>query len=256
MATFTIPLCEVVETLYGTDPDELEYEQTYESVTFDGVTYGKLPVLPQYESINLAYYPLFDDGYRKILNGKILDHYWNQEIGTETIENFLLILRTTMDQIMPMYNQLYESQRLEFNPLHTMDIQSETSSTSEGTDSVNANNATETKTSSGSRATNLNFPQTALAANADYASSAVDSNSDSDVDASSVQDSTSTSNSENSSDSHVTGYQGIPANLIMAYRASLINIDMMILDELKDCFMLLHNNGDEYFASESRYGWY
>lgn len=256
MATFTMPLCEVVETLYGTSSDENEYEQTYESITFDGVTYGKLPVLPQYESINLAYYPLFDDDYRKILNGKILDEYWNQEIGTETIENFLLILKKKMDQIMPMYNQLYESERLEFNPLHTMDIQSETSSTGEESETATANNATDTKSNSGSRATNLNFPQTALAGDADYATSAVDSNSDSDVEASSVQDSNSTSNSENSSDSHVTGYQGIPANLIMAYRASLINIDMMILDDIKDCFMLLHNNGDEYFASESRYGWY
>lgn len=256
MGTFTIPLNEVVETLYGTSPDENDYEQPYESVTYGGITYGKLPVLPQYESIGLAYYPIFAEGYRKILNGKILDEYWNQEIGVETIELFTQTIRKKMDQVMPYYNSLYESTQLEFDPLRTMDIQSVTSNTIEGTEVASANNETETKSTSGSRATNLNFPQTALAGDADYATSAVDSNSNSDVDGTSVQESNSTSNSESNSDSHVTGYQGIPANLITAYRNTLINIDLMIIDEIKDCFMLLHNNGDEYFASESRYGWY
>lgn len=256
MATFTMQLKEVVETLYGTSPDEDEYEQVYEPVTYGGITYGKLPVLPEYDSINLSYYPIFAEGYRKILNGKILDEYWNQEIGTETIENFLLIIRKKMDQIMPFYNEMYESTQIQYDPMRTMDIHSVGTNVTEGTESVQANNETETTTTSGSRATNLNFPQTALAANADYATSAVDSNSKSDVDGTSVQESDSTSNTESNSDSHVTGYQGIPANLITAYRSTLINIDMMILDEIKDCFMLLNNNGDEYFAFESRFGWY
>jgi hypothetical protein len=256
MATFTMPLYEVIETLYGTSSDENEYEQVYESVTYGDITYGKLPVLPQYESINLAYYPIFAEGYRKILNGKIIDEYYNQEIGTETIENFLLILRKKMDQVMPYFNELYLSTQLDFDPLKTMDIQSVGTNTTEGTESATAINETNSTTSSGSRATNLTFPQTALAGNADYATSAVDSNSNSGVEGSSQQENESTTNSESNSDSHVTGYQGIPANLVMAYRNTLINIDMMILDEIKDCFMMLNNNGDEYFATESRYGWY
>lgn len=256
MATFTIPLKEVVEILYGTSMDEDDYEQEYGAITYGGITYGKLPILSDYTALNLAYYPIFAEGYRPILNGKILDEYWNQEIGTESIENFLLILRKKMDQIMPYFNELYESKQLEYDPLKTMDIQSVGTSTTEGTETATANNTTDTTTKSGSRATNLNFPQTALADNADYATSAVDSNSSSDVDGTSVQESDSTSNSENTSDSHVTGYQGIPANLITAYRNTLINIDLMIIEEIKDCFMLLHNNGDEYFATESRYGWY
>lgn len=256
MATFTIKLKDVIEELYGTSPDPDDWEQPYEAVTFAGSTYGKLPVLPDYEKINLAYYPLFNEGYRKILNGKIIDEYFNQEISTETIDNFLLIIRKKMDQIMPYFNELYLSKQLEFDPLKTMDIHSVGTSIMEGNETVNGTNTTESDTKSGSRATNLNFPQTALAGNADYATSAVDSTSSSDVDATSTQDSSSASTSENSSDNHVTGYQGNISNLVMAYRATLINIDTMVISELSDCFMLLHNNGDEYFASESRYGWY
>ena len=256
MATFTMQLKEVIDSLYNPSTDEDDFVQEYAPLTYSGVTYGRLPILPEYGSLGLAYYPIYAEGYRKILNGKIIDEYYNQEIGTETIDNFVLILRKKMDQIMPYYNELYKSQQLEFDPLLTMDIHSVGENKVEGTETVEATNVSESDTAAKARSTNLNFPQTALAGNADYATSAVDSNSDSEVDATSKQDSDSASNTEANSDTRVTGYQGITSNLIVAYRNSLINIDTMVIDEIKDCFMLLHNNGDEYFASESRYGWW
>jgi hypothetical protein len=252
MATFTMQLKEVIEQLYSTSPDE-DFLMPYAPLTYKEVTYGKLPKLPQYNDIGLAYYPIFNEKYRDILNGKIIDEYYNQEIGTETIDNFTLILRKKMDQIMPYYNQLYLSQELEFDPLLTMDIHSVGVNAVEGTETANATNVAETKTIAKSRATNLNFPQTALAGDADYATSAVDSNSDSDADATSNQDSNSESKTDSNSDTRVTGYQGITSNLILAYRNSLINIDTMVIDEIKDCFMMLHNNGDSYSANN--YGW-
>jgi hypothetical protein len=255
MATFTMQLKDVIEHLYGTSPDPDEFEQQYTSVTYKETTYGRLPTFPSgWDKIGLSYYPVFNEGYRPIINGKIIDEYYNQEICTETIDNFLLILRKKMDQIMPYYNQLYLSQELEFDPLLTMDIHSVGTNTGEGTETVHADNTAETQTKANSRATNLNFPQTALAGNADYATSAVDSNSDSDVDATSNQDSNSASTTENNSDNHVTGYQGITSNLIIAYRNALLNIDTMILDEVKDCFMQLHNSGDSY-TPVNYYGW-
>jgi hypothetical protein len=241
-------LKQVIDTVYNIDA------QPYEPLTYNNVTYGKLPTLPEYDTIGLAYYPIFHESYRKILNGKIIDEYYNQEIGTESIDNFILILRKKMDQIMPYYNQLYVSQELEFDPLLTMDIHSVGKNVAEGVEVAHSENVSDTTSKSGSRATNLNFPQTALASNADYATSAVDSNSESDVDATSNQDTNATTNNEMNSDNHVTGYQGITSNLILAYRNSLINIDTMVLDEIKDCFMMLHNNGDTY-THENYYGW-
>lgn len=254
MATFTMQLKDVIETLYGESMDPDDFEQSYEALTFNGVTYGKLPVLPQYDDLGLGYYPIFNENYRKILNGKIIDEYYNEEIGTETIENFIRILRKKMDQIMPLYNQLYESMNIEYGPLNTMDIHSVSTSDMEGEDNVNGSTVLDSKTKTGSRVVGSDFPQTMLAGDADYASSGSDVNSDVDTDSTTTTDNTSTNKSQSNSDNRVTGYQGIASDLVMRYRSSLINIDTMIIDDVKDCFMLLHNNGDEYFATES-YGW-
>lgn len=252
MASFTLQLWQVIDSLYSHSTDEDRFDMEYDSFTFGSDTWGKLPKLPEYNTINLAYYPIFDEAYRPILNGLIIDEYYNQEICTETIDNWLLIIRKKMDQIMPYYNQLFASERLTFDPLITMDINSATSSTTEGTESGESTSNTETDSKSAARAVNSSFPQTALAGNADYATAASDTNSSSEVDASATQNNTGQSNTESSSDSHVTGYQGNVSNLIAAYRNILISINQMILADLSDCFMLLHNNGDEYFAP--RYG--
>lgn len=46
---------------------------------------------------------------RDELNKKILNHYRFYEIGSETIGRFLYNLETTLNEIMPYYNQLYKS---------------------------------------------------------------------------------------------------------------------------------------------------
>lgn len=62
-------------------------------------------------------YPIFDEEYRPVLEHKILRHFYTREIGQETVGLFKLKLDTMMNDIMPYYNQLYESTLLEFNPL-------------------------------------------------------------------------------------------------------------------------------------------
>lgn len=257
MATFTMYFKDVIEALYGVDydPDESEqaFEQEYESVTFNGVTYGKLPVLPNYIPVGLGTYPIFNEGYRKILNGKIIDEYYNREIGTETIDNFTLILRKKMDQIMPYYNAMYESTMIDYDALDSMRIHSVGQSHIEGSENATAENDTETKTKSGGRVVGSDFPQTMLAGNADYARTGTDSNSSSEVDSSGSQSNESASNTDSNNENLVTGYQGAASDLIVKYRNSIINVDTMILQEIEDCFMLVLNNGDEYFARNSFY---
>lgn len=62
-------------------------------------------------------YPIFDENYRSILETKILKHFYTREIGFETVGLWLLKLNQKMCEIMPYYNQFYESQKLTFNPL-------------------------------------------------------------------------------------------------------------------------------------------
>lgn len=68
---------------------------------------------------NLDNYPIFDENYRKILNQKIINHYWFREIGQETPDRFNWMLAVKMDEIMPYYNQLYASQLIDFDPLES-----------------------------------------------------------------------------------------------------------------------------------------
>lgn len=68
-------------------------------------------------NLELNKYPIFDEAYREVLNKKIVDEYYFREIGVETPARFKHHLNHTMDMIMPYYNQLYESELLEIDPL-------------------------------------------------------------------------------------------------------------------------------------------
>lgn len=64
----------------------------------------------------------FDEEYREVICKKILKHYYMREIGAETVGLWQLWLNTKLEEIMPYYNQLYESALIEFNPLHNIDL--------------------------------------------------------------------------------------------------------------------------------------
>lgn len=64
-------------------------------------------------------YPIWSEDYRNILNQKIIDHYMFREIGQETPDRFNFFLSRKMNEIMPYYNQMYESQLIEFDPMAT-----------------------------------------------------------------------------------------------------------------------------------------
>ena len=67
-------------------------------------------------------FPIFDDGYRGVLERKILKHFYTREIGEETVGLWKLRLDTRLNEIMPYYNKLYKSELLEFNPLYTVNL--------------------------------------------------------------------------------------------------------------------------------------
>ena len=67
-------------------------------------------------------FPIFDEAYRNVLCKKILKHYYTREICEETVGLWKFRLDTRMNEIMPYYNKLYQSELLEFNPLYDVDI--------------------------------------------------------------------------------------------------------------------------------------
>ena len=238
-------------------------------------------VLKHTDDIGLDSYPIFDPSYRDGLNSKIIDHYWNEEIGHETVSMFRHAMRRKMNEIMPYYNKMYESERHEYDPLSTVDMHTVTgevgtsidNSTSSGsttdnsvtdtTENVGTTNNTTSDTTS--RTVSSETPQTMLSGDADYASSASDSTSHSTGDGSSDTDTTgkatvdaegtsedsrySTGETTRDEDVKRTGRDGIlGSEAIMKYRQALINVDLMVIDELKDLFMLIWGNGDEYHS--------
>lgn len=242
MATFTMPLKEVIEFTDGTI--------NYETVEFEGIYYH-LPVMSG-GNIGLNHYPIFDEGYRNILTGKIIDRFWNREIGMETIDDFHLAMRRRMNEIMPFYNKLYESERIEYTALSTMDVRTESTNTATSHEEGEATATNNSESDSESRAVNSTTPQTMLAGNKDYASGASDVNSWSGVENTSEQNNVADSSTVGTGDSRTSGYQGVASDLIMRYRDSLLNVDLMVLRDLEDCFMSVLNNGDAYTQN----GWY
>lgn len=67
-------------------------------------------------------FPIFDETYRPILEKKILKHYYTREICCETVGLWKHYLDMKMNEIMPYYNQLYNSTLIEFNPLYDVDL--------------------------------------------------------------------------------------------------------------------------------------
>lgn len=65
-------------------------------------------------------YPIFSESYREVLENKILMHFFHREIGLETYGHWKFELRAKMNEVMPYYNKLYESELIEINPIANM----------------------------------------------------------------------------------------------------------------------------------------
>jgi hypothetical protein len=193
-----------------------------------------------------------DAAHRDVLNGMIVDRFMNREIGQETIEMHKLAMRRKMNEIMPYFNQLFASSQLIFDPLKTVDLSTNSTTNTLQTNTNEATSTGEQNTNSASRSVNSETPQTMLQGNADYATSAADANAQGVSTTAANDNSTQTANAENEVDTTVSGYQAAPSDLIMRYRESLINIELMIINELEDLFMLVWDNGDSY-SNENSY---
>ena len=63
----------------------------------------------------------FDEETKARLLPKILIHYYQREIGFETVGLWKLKLNQKMREILPYYNQLYASEKLVYDPLQNVD---------------------------------------------------------------------------------------------------------------------------------------
>jgi hypothetical protein len=201
-------------------------------------------------NIGLSTYPIFDEAYREALNDKIIRHYYLREIGHETISIFIYQMETKMREIMPLWNQHYKLSLLEVDPLSTVSIKSLTTMDSTAT----STGTSESDSGSGakSRAVASETPQTQLSPNQDYASAIQDNVSDTTATSKATEDSSNSQQGTN--DNTMSGYQGHAPELILRARQALVNVDMMVIDDLKELFMLIWQNNDEFTANYYPFG--
>lgn len=213
--------------------------------------------------LGLKDYPIFDESYREQLNNKIIQHYYFREIGFETEALFKNRLNQKMNELMPYYNQMYESSKLKIDPLSTIDLEEvfsrKSKTTGEGTSSTsgtgnNTNNFNSTDTTDYGKISKFSdiaqaqtTPNEIL--NDKYLTSATvddgqDKNTNTGTNTSQTESTTSgTSTDERNLDEDTTltrkGNNGTASEseLLNMYRETFLNIDMMIIDDLDELFL-------------------
>lgn len=98
-------------------------------------------------------FPIFSEDYRKTLEHHILQHFYTREIAFQTVGRWKLGLQQKLNDIMPYYNKLYESQELDVDPFNNIDV-TETSESSGNTTSKNNTTRNGTSVTTGSSETN------------------------------------------------------------------------------------------------------
>ena len=203
--------------------------------------------------LSAQYYPIFDENYRTKLNEKIVAHY------------ALFYLGRTMREQMDYFNQLYVSAQRKFDPFVTSDIRQEMDSTStnessgksSGTQSneSTANSTSDTTADNSSMTFNSEFPQTRIDDFRKYATTASQTDSTGNTHTSTQQDSTATATSTSNTDyahssdkgnsvSHTLGTSGSQSQLLLDWRNTMLNIDMMVINSLENLFMGMWGSGD------------
>lgn len=200
--------------------------------------------------------PFFDEAYRSVLCSKILKHYYMREICCETVGIWTLWMNTRLEEIMPYYNQLYESAKIEFNPMHDVDLTREHKRTENETASGNrdtnitTNGTTNRTTNSDENKKDLysDTPQGALTGveNETYLTNARKITDNAEVNnteknASDCSDKEETTSNVDTTEDYLetlVGKQGTESfsSLLNKYRETFLNIDMMVIDEFSDLF--------------------
>lgn len=192
-------------------------------------------------------YPIFNEAYRPILETKILRHFYTREIGYETYGLWKLHLDAKLNEIMPYYNKLYESELLEFDPLSNVNKTIDHKGNGNRTDNGSGSSNSEDKINRWDLYSDT--PQGGISG-IEAAYDGVDDNAYL-TNARNIRDngskrSTNTTNTNRADFNNnwiekVTGKDGTESysELLIKYRNALLNIDMQIIGELNELFFML-----------------
>lgn len=214
-------------------------------------------------------YPFFNQEHRELWECKFLKHFYMREIAHETFGMFQLRLSTRLNELMPYYNRMYESELLQFNPFDTVNTERKIESTATAEDrktgssvgrsggqsqSIGSENGCG-KSNSKNKDKYSDTPQESLTnvENGTYLTNyRVDENEAETTDStnSNTSNSSLTENVVNATESRFNENDGKTtekfsgknsgesySKLLMEYRQTFLNIDLMLIEELDSLFM-------------------
>ena len=208
-------------------------------------------------------FPIFDENYRNVLCTKIIKHFYTREIGCETVALWKLWLNVKMNEIMPYYNKLYNSELIEFNPMYNVDVTTTHAGkgsnnkgrdfTSDNTYSGNSTNTTKSTLASENWNKTLDTPQGSIQniTNDNYLTDVTHDTSNSVGDTTNVGTSETTEKKTDNeteristTDEYVDSVRGKNngesySKLLSDFRETFLNIDMMVIEECNDLFFQL-----------------
>ena len=158
-------------------------------------------------------FPIWDEDHRGELEKKIIEHYYFRQINFETVGRFKFYLNVRLREIMPRYNKLYKTTIYKYNPIENYTME-------EGsTDKRNGNVDTLNKLSDTPQGELTNLIE------GKYVSSATHS-----------------SDKTEGKDEHSAWRHGnigvtTTQQMIEQERKVTIDLDMMIIEDLKDLFL-------------------
>lgn len=183
-------------------------------------------------------YPIFDENYRPTLNAKIIDHFYFREIGLETPALFNRFLNRKMNEVMPYFNKLYNSELIVIEPLTRLDYTENYNRTAKTN-----TNTTSTGTSSDDRMdVHSDTPQGMLSIGD------IETNtyaSDANIGKASATTKGSSDGMQNTMDNYIKHVLGNNAGrtdseMLMQFRETFLNIDMLVIETLEDLFMTIY----------------
>ena len=186
---------------------------------------------------------------------KIVNHYYMREIAHETFGLFKMRLDNQLNISMEYYNQLYESAKIQIEPLSDYKINDSmnkskkedttlTEKTDNNVDETITNNAEDTNNG---KSTFYKYPQTAISGNKDYATDMTETNESSNLKNNQTRSTENNTTKENTksitnTDDYVrtiTGNKLPQSDLLEKYRKTFINIDEQVINSLDNLFFML-----------------
>ena len=184
---------------------------------------------------------LYDPAYAPVLYKKIIKHYYFDEIAHETAARFIMRLNLKLEEILPYYNKLYESALLDFNPLYDVDYTRSGTKSDDGTNDQTRRDNLQNNAESESMDLYSDTPEGQLTGvnNETYLTNARKVNSRASGSNTGTQTNSAVIHNEGEYVEHVKGKMGSGnyADLLIKFRESILNIDMMIIRELQPLFM-------------------